>query len=364
MRGAARLLQLACLLLGLAGGVQAHETTRSYVTLNRDGTTVTTNVRLAFRDVEVAVWIDEDLDGQITWAETDRRIEAVSQYVTTKLLLDSGGPCVLTRTDAGVSSTSGVYFLDLVYAATCPDAALPLSVRTQMFLDIDPDHRMFLTARSAGTLTTTLLSADTPSVDLTEDTGGAWSAFVRYFREGVTHLLSGYDHLIFLFVLMLPAVSMVPHNARLAATSVLTAVTGFTLAHALTLTAATTAFLQPPTYMIEMLIALSIIITAIDNVWPFIPAPRAAVAAFFGLIHGFGFATALGGLQLAGGDLAVALVGFNLGIEAAQIGVVLLVMPALYVLSGGRILLWAGSLGAGLFGLWWLWLRAMAAMAS
>ena len=99
----------------------------------------------------------------------------------------------------------------------------------------------------------------------------------------------------------------------------LAAVTGFTLAHALTLTAATTELLRPPTDLIEALIALSIVVTAADNVRPFIPAPRAAVAAFFGTIHGFGFASALGALQLTGGGLAVALVGFNLGIEAAQV---------------------------------------------
>ena len=143
-----------------------------------------------------------------------------------------------------------------------------------------------------------------------------------YFRSGVEHLMGGPDHLVFLLALMLPAVCVAGGAGR-AALGVLTAVTGFTLAHALTLTAATTELLRPPTDLINMLIALSIVITAADNVRPFIPAPRAAVAAFFGIIHGFGFASALGALQLTGAGLAVALVGFNLGIEAAQVGVVL-----------------------------------------
>ena len=137
----------------------------------------------------------------------------------------------------------------------------------------------------------------------------------------------------------------------------LTAVTGFTLAHALTLTASATELLRPPSGLVEALVALSIVITAADNVRPFIPAPRAAVAALFGTIHGFGFASALGSLQLTGVGLATALVGFNLGIEAAQVAVVLIVMPALYVLGNGRLLLWGGSAAAGAVGSWWLWIR-------
>ena len=117
----------------------------------------------------------------------------------------------------------------------------------------------------------------------------------------------------------------------------LTAATGFTLAHALTLTAATTELLRPPADLVNALVALSIVITAADNLRPFIPAPRAAVAAFFGTIHGFGFASALGAMQLTGSSLALALVGFNLGIEAAQVGLILLTMPALYMLGGGRL---------------------------
>jgi hypothetical protein len=109
--------------------------------------------------------------------------------------------------------------------------------------------------------------------------------------------------------------------------------------------------------LVEALIALSIVLTAADNVRPFIPAPRAAVAALFGTVHGFGFASALGTLQLTGAGLATALLGFNLGIEAAQVGVVLVAMPALYVLGRGRLLLWGGSAAAAAIGSWWLCTR-------
>ena len=340
----------------LAAGAAAHETTRSYVTLHRTGSVVEADVRVAFRDIEVAVWMDEDLDGRITWGEARRRLEVVDAYLRTGLTLDAGGPCPLERVAEGASTSARIDYLDLTYRASCPSAAGPLTVRSGMFTEIDPDHRMFVQASVGGKATSTILSRSDPLAVFDGSTGGPFASFVSYFRAGGEHLLAGPDHLIFLLTLMLPAVCAAG-GPRKAALGVLTAVTGFTLAHALTLTAATTEILRPPTDLINALIALSIVVTAVDNVRPFIPVPRAGLAAFFGIIHGFGFATALGALQLAGGGLATALVGFNLGIEATQVGVVLVCLPALYMLGGGRWLLWIGSAGAGLVGLYWLWIR-------
>ncbi len=350
------LLVAILLMFGLAGTTLAHETTRSFVTLDRNGADLTANLRIAYRDIEVAVWIDEDLDGQITWGETLRRVDAVANYVTSALDFDAGGPCAMTLNDAGTSENGGIAYLDLTFKGTCPDPETSLRVTSRLFAEFDPDHRLFLTATIGDAVTTTLLGTAEPSVDLLSQGHGASGGFVAYFKEGVRHLLEGTDHLVFLLVLLLPAVAT-RGNPRKAAASVLVAVTGFTVAHALTLTAAATSFLQPPTAPIEILIALSIVVTAIDNIRPFIPAPRTAVAAFFGLIHGFGFATALGALNLSGLGFATALLGFNLGIEVAQVALVLLVMPALYALNKGRLILQIGSLGAIVMGMYWVWQR-------
>jgi len=123
------------------------------------------------------------------------------------------------------------------------------------------------------------------------------------------------------------------------------------------LAAAATAVLRPPVAVIELLIAVSVVITAADNLRPFLPAPRAAIAAFFGLVHGFGFAGVLDGLNLSGSDFVTALVGFNLGIEVAQIGVVLVTLPALIWLGQGQAVLRAGSVGAMAIGVYWVWQR-------
>jgi len=347
---------IAFLLLAMTSLAQAHETTRSYLALTRDAAMVTANLRVAFRDIEVAVWLDDNLDGQITWAETTARLPAAQAYVLANIDLAAGGTCAMAAQDAGVSAQGGVAYLDLSFAGTCPDATAALVAESRLFGDIDPDHRLFLSAQTGGVATSAILGRDAPRAQLDGNTGGAFAAFLMYFRMGVDHLAGGADHLLFLLVLMLPAVAT-PGDARRAGMGVLLAITGFTLAHALTLTAATLQVLRPPTGVIEVLIALSIVVTALDNIRPFIPAPRAAVAAFFGLIHGFGFASVLGGLDLSGGQLALALVGFNLGIEAAQIVAVMIIMPALYMLRAGRLLVWAGSMAAGLAGMVWVWVR-------
>ena len=358
---------LAAALLVLALGpafvrpAGAHETTRSFVALERDGEAIDLRMRVAFRDIEVAVWMDEDLDGRITWGEARRRLDAVEAYIRSSFALEAGGACTLKRTGADASESGGIAYLDLNFEASCPSASAPLTARSRLFTEIDPDHRMFLSAATGERTASAMLSAGKPSVMLAGNAGAA-STFAAFFRSGIGHLMGGTDHIVFLLALMLPAVCATS-GVRQATYGVVAAVTGFTLAHALTLSAAMTELLRPPSALIEVLIALSIVVTAADNVRPFIPAPRAAVAAFFGIIHGFGFATALGALELSGAALAVALVGFNLGIEAAQVAVVLVTMPALYILGGilggGRLVLWAGSAAAGAVGLWWLGIRLL-----
>lgn len=349
-----RRLALAALLAILGTASAAHETTRSYLVVAREGKSVEASLRVAFRDIEVVAWIDEDLDGRITWGETRRRLDAIGRYVLSGLSLDAGGRCELSPAGADASNRGGADYLEMSFVGECPSADTPLAVESRLFRDIDPGHRTFLQASVGGMVTSTMLSAAEPSVELDGDTGGLAGTFAGYFRAGAGHLMGGADHLVFLLALMLPAVSLAG-GARRAATGVLAAATGFTLAHALTLTAVTTELLRPPADVITALIALSIVVTAADNLRPFIPAPRTAVATFFGTIHGFGFAGALGALQLSGSGLAIALAGFNLGIEAAQAGVILLTIPALYMLGGGRVLLWVGSAAAGAAGVCWLW---------
>lgn len=350
-------LLLVVILSVLFTPATAHETTRSYLTIVADNADVTADFRIAFRDIEVAVWMDENLDGDITWGETKRRLDAVETYLLSNVsLVTPQGACGLKRTGASTSTDAGIDYLDLAFAGTCPKPATgnpELTLHSTLFTDIDPDHRMFLTAMVQGIQTTALISRAAPNLALDASSEGALATLLSYFRAGIDHLTGGQDHIVFLLALMLPFVCA-GRGFGAAALGIIASVTGFTIAHALTLSAAATQILRPNSAVIEALIALSIVITAVDNVWPFLRMPRAAVAAFFGTIHGFGFASALGALNLSGSGLAVALLGFNVGIEAAQIGIVLVAMPVLYLFGAGRWVLWIGSAAAAGVGMIWL----------
>jgi len=146
------------------------------------------------------------------------------------------------------------------------------------------------------------------------------STFGSFFRLGVHHIWTGYDHLLFLLAVLLAGGGV----ARLAAI-----VTSFTIAHSITLAVAATGLVQLPVAPVEIAIALSIVAVAVENMLNVGADRRALVTFGFGLIHGFGFASVMAASALPTGGLVVPLVAFNLGVEAAQLVVVLAVAPVL-----------------------------------
>jgi hydrogenase/urease accessory protein HupE len=177
-------------------------------------------------------------------------------------------------------------------------------------------------------------------------------AFLDFFRLGVFHILTGYDHLLFLCGLLLAC-------RRLGL--MLAIITAFTLAHSLTLALAALHLVNLPSRVVEPLIAATIVFVGIENLWLGEKAKgRAFVAGGFGLIHGFGFASALteAGLGAGGQSIVVPLLAFNLGVETGQLTVAALFIPLLWLLRknaffqrhGLRLL----SLAIVALGSWWL----------
>ena len=151
------------------------------------------------------------------------------------------------------------------------------------------------------------------------------------------HILTGYDHVLFLLCLLLPSVMRRTPDGwepveRLAQAvwPVAGIVTAFTVAHSITLALASLKLVSLSPAIIEPAIAVTIVLAALDNLRPIFPVRRFVVAFFFGLIHGFGFAGVLGELDLPSGAFAWALLQFNLGLEAGQLLIVVVVTAALF----------------------------------
>lgn len=186
----------------------------------------------------------------------------------------------------------------------------------------------------------------TASVDI--DRTAATGLF-DFIKLGVEHILTGYDHLLFLVALLATARG---------AWSVVRIVTAFTLAHSVTLSVGALGIVTVPDRIIEPLIAATIVWVALENLFAAEPDRRRWIWSFgFGLIHGLGFASALGELGLKGAALVRGLVGFNLGVEIGQLLFVAVFLPALIWMSrgrGARLTPRIASLTVAVIGTYWL----------
>ena len=195
--------------------------------------------------------------------------------------------------------------------------------------------------------------------------GGGWAAGLRgMVALGGRHIAEGTDHLLFLLVLLLPAPLLVAGRrwggfggGRYGLTRLLRLVTAFTLGHSLTLLAGALGWLRLPGQPVEVLIAGSILVSAVHAWRPLFAGREAGVAAGFGLVHGLAFAGSLADLHLPPGPLALSILGFNLGIELMQLVVIAATVPWLLLLARtpayGRVRR-GGAAVAGVVALAWL----------
>ena len=194
------------------------------------------------------------------------------------------------------------------------------------------------------------------------------------FQLGMRHIAEGTDHLLFLLVLLLPAPLLVAGGRWSGTTGVRTSllrilriVTAFTLGHSITLALAAFGAVHVPSHPIEVLIAVSILVSAVHALRPIFPGREARIAAFFGLIHGLAFASTLSELGLGRWERLAGILSFNLGIETMQMAVVALTLPSLILMSRTRAYPWlrvGGALFAGVASVGWIVERMIGAQSS
>ena len=337
-RGA--VLALLGLLLCWTSLAQAHKASDSYLHLNARGASLSGQWDIALRDLDTVLNLDANGDGLLTWREVRLRQADIAQYALTRLTLRSAGAACTPRAEAPLidDHSDGAYVV-LRFTATCPQPVQQLEVDYRLFAEVDAGHRGLLNFSSGHGTYTQVLGPSTPIAHLDLKDGGAWAQFAGYLRTGIEHIWTGFDHMLFLFSLLLPAVLLrrgrqweAQQELRPAFLEVCKVVTAFTLAHSLTLALATFGIVRLPSRVCESAIALSVVVAALNNVVPLVRSRRWVVAFCFGLIHGFGFANVLSDLGLPRDALALALVGFNLGVEAGQLAIVAVFLPCAYLL--------------------------------
>jgi len=332
---------LATLLMALAA--QAHISSNGFLVANVDGRTISGSYELAVRDVELAVGVDANRDGRVTWGELRAAQPEITHYLAQHLALAAqGAACDVTFGPLQINGRVDGNYAWLPFKARCPGAVNQLEVRYSVMDGVDPSHRGLLTLQAGAAVQTAVLGGKSTQAAFAVFSPSKWRTFVEYLQAGVWHILSGIDHLLFLLSLLLPAVLLRRHGrwepvtrARPALISILKVVTAFTLAHSITLTLAALDVVRLPSRLTESVIAASIIVAALNNIFPVVTDSRARIAFAFGLLHGFGFASVLSDMGLPQGARVLSLLAFNLGIEAGQLAVVLTVMPIIYGIRAG-----------------------------
>ena len=367
---AAALLLVAALVLGAPGKAEAHFTSTSYLTADTSqagDARITWDVSAA--DLHWSLGLDADGNGTITWEEIQSRRDDIASFATEHLRVGRGGQACDTHfADLLLTEHAGEPHLSLDFRAHCTTAGA-LSLSGTLFFDTNTTQRTLLGAVTPAGEFTSILSPDSPN--WTESPApSVLATFGTFVGQGLWHVWIGYDHLAFLLLLLLPGVlraagvagwQPVP-TVRETARDLFRIITAFTLAHSLTLALAATGTVTIPVRPVEVAIAASIVIAGLLNLFPRAARARLALAFGFGLVHGFGFANALAELGARGARLVPTLAGFNVGVELAQLSLVLLVLPFLFRARNSAFYAWrfmpAASLGAAMAGAAWLVARA------
>lgn len=299
--------------------------------------------------MDLLLRLDRDLDGAVSEDELQRARPAIAAYLRENLTLSADGVAAEPTLQATSiwKDREGFPFLEasLAFAAQKPIGALSIQVRALQ--DLYSDHRN-LAEIDWGARTEQFVFQHGSRYEAARAGRSLWRTAREFTLLGVEHIFTGYDHILFLFGLLLGGRGF---------KSLVAIVTSFTLAHSLTLALAAFGVVQPQSRAIEAAIALSVAYVGAENLLVKQVRGRWKITFAFGLVHGFGFANVLREMELPRAGLALSLFTFNLGVEVGQVVIVALFWPLLLALDRTpyrRLVMRLASTVIVAFGLFWL----------
>ncbi len=375
----------------------AHQANDSWLSFSLTNNAIAGQWDISVSDLDTALGLDDNDDGTVSEEELQAHQEAIIGFVLPHLQVKADGvPQKIKVTGHRLQSHLNGVYVGLTLAIGDVENSEPdkeprlvpsdgtrrarsdaphlepqtLEVACDLFYDLNPKFLNRVSVEADGQQRTMNLTTEAPSQFFDFSKPKLGHQFLVFAREGVWHIWSGFDHILFLLALLLPSVLRREQNAwqpvgefRKALVNVLKVVTAFTVAHSITLSLATLGVVQLPSRLTESAIAASVVVAAANNVFPMFTRREWMVAFGFGLVHGFGFASGLSDMGITRQNLAVTVMGFNLGVEAGQLAIVSVFLPVAYGLRGSwiypRIVLAGGSSGIVLIAAVWLVERAL-----
>jgi hydrogenase/urease accessory protein HupE len=310
----------------------AHDPGLSSLTIRQRTNTLEATLTLALKDAAQLTELDENHDGTVSQVEFARRQSQLEAAVAKQIVIAADGK--LAKEDSIHSRIDGNKNVEVRLDFHAVGVS-SLEIQSKIIASLPLGHRQYLQIQnSRGDIIFERVlsaSADRTTVEMPDAQTSitafeAARSFANFVSLGVKHILTGYDHLLFLLGLLLVARGFF---------SSLGIITSFTIAHSITLAVATLQLVQIPSRIVEPLIAASIVFVGIENLLRGdIPTARRMVPFGFGLIHGFGFASALreAGIGSGTGGIILPLFSFNLGVELGQIMVAAVALPIIWKL--------------------------------
>jgi len=323
--------QMFCLALVLTilatASAFAHDPGLSAAEVKLEGNKAVARLTFARDEIAMIAPMDADRDGRITQPEFDAARARLESLAKESFAISVAGEAASPASVAVSLDESGAIHFDLEYPL--PQGSR-LTLSSLLIDKLRLGHRQFLTLRDerGSALSQRMLDATNNSFELDlaalHISRARPHAFWGFLLLGVEHILLGFDHLAFLFALLI-AGGTLREAAKI--------ITSFTIAHSITLALATLEVIVIPASVVEPLIAVSIIYVGLENIFRREIKRRWLLTFAFGLIHGFGFASALRNLGVGAGVKAVTpLLSFNLGVEIGQVAVAALVLPLIWKL--------------------------------
>jgi hypothetical protein len=355
------------------GSAAAHAPKQAYMFLKFYSDSSLARLELFIPDVERALTLGWDVKGRPSKAQVEANLDRIRAYAEAHFALANGSvreTPIYRGWDFRGTETGEYLLLEYVVRRPPPEK---LTITLTPFFEHDDTHRNLVVVQhnwKTGTFdndfnVSLILSPSEPTQVLDLSTSSVWRGFVALVRLGVWHIWIGIDHILFLFALILPSVLQRDATGKRwkpadrfgsAFMKILTIVTCFTVAHTITLSVAALGLVEVPSRLVESVIAGSIAVAALHNLWPVARVNEAVIAFVFGLFHGFGFASVLGSLGLGTDHLVLSLLGFNVGVEIGQVAIIACIFPILFLVRRLRIYDVAFRLAsAGLIAIALLW---------
>lgn len=336
-----------------SGSIYAHSVGESYIYLKVYENKVTGIFHITLRGLNNALGLQSP-EVQITEENLADRIGEIHSYYKAKVHFFDGDkelPIRFTGIDlmrVKVGSYAVMEFVINENAAT-PEV---IDIDYNVLFKKDSNHLALLAIEhfwKAGIYKNTkqislIFSADNHRQELSFSGHSVFTGFISVVKVGIEHIWKGYDHILFIIALILPAAMFRKKSVwqpvtefRPALIYVVKIITLFTIAHSLTLSIAALGLFTLPSRLVESVIAISITIAALDIIFPIFRRKIGWVVFVFGLFHGFGFASVLARIGVLGEHMALSLFGFNLGVEIGQVVVICIVFPALYLIRNSAV---------------------------